>query len=113
MEEIKLNKNQKKYIWIFPVLSIVMSVLAWTFFLYRNFVGKFFGAVDKSWFDVMFLYFLIALILGIIGLVIGIKRRKTGGRLSAVLGIIMPIVAIALTIFFGFMVELSIILRTT
>ncbi|MBI4708836.1 MAG: hypothetical protein HY764_01370 [Candidatus Portnoybacteria bacterium] len=111
MEEIKSNKNI--WPWLLSGISLAMSTFAYIFFVYRNFVGLIFGAMDKSWFNIMFLYFLVALGLSITGLAIGIKRQQRGNRLSAALEIIIPILAILLTLFAGMGVELSIILSTT
>lgn len=111
MDEIKSNKNT--HLWLSSGSAFLMSIVAYIFFVYRNFVGLFIGAMDKLWSDIMLVYFLIALILSVWGLVIGIKRRKTVSRLSAIFGIIVPIIVILLTIFFALLVELSIFARTT
>ena len=111
MDEAKSNRNN--YLWPLTVFSFLMSIFAWFFFLYRDFAGSLFGNIEKSWFNILFFYFLAALALSVIGLIIGIKQRKIGNRLSGILGIIIPIIAIISTIILGFAVELSIILRTT
>ncbi|MBU2578630.1 hypothetical protein KKA09_00720 [Patescibacteria group bacterium] len=111
MNEIKSSKNI--YPWILNGISLALSIFAYIFFVYRAIPGELFSLLSKTWFNVMFFYFLIAIILGIMGLVIGIKRRKTGGRLLGILGIVIPIIIILLAIFSGFCVELSIILMTT
>ncbi len=111
MDETKSNKNI--YPWLLSGLAILMSAFAYVLFVYWFIPEKFFTSLDKSWFNVMFLYFLAAVILSTMGLVIGIKRRKTVSRLSGILGIIISIITIILTIFSGIGVELSIILSTT
>lgn len=111
MNETKSNKNI--YPWLLSGFSFLMSVFAYIIFVYQLLPGELFWSLNKSWFDVMFFYFLIALVFGIMGLVIGIKRRKTGGRLSGILGIIIPIIVIILAIFSGIAVELSIFAETT
>ncbi len=109
-----VQNNQNKLIgWILGVVSIALSAFGWLFFLYLIPDGLYYFIPEKSWFGVMFFYFLVTLILGMIGLIIGIRQRKTESRFSVILGIVIPIVAIVLTIYFGFTVELSIILSTT
>jgi len=74
MNATKLNKNI--YPWILNGFSLVLSIFAYIFFVHQTIPGELFWWLNKAWFNVMFFYFLIAIILGIMGLVIGIKQRK-------------------------------------
>jgi len=111
MEEIKSNKNI--YAFVLSGLAILMSVFAYIVFVYQLMSGELFWSISKLWSDVVLFYYLISLILSVIGFIIGIKRRKTVSSLSGILGIVTPIIAIILTLFFAFAVELSIFARTT
>ncbi len=102
-----------KLSWLIGSISIILPIFGWMFFLHLMPESLYYSIPGKSWFGVMFLYFLLALILAIVGLLIGISIRKSGSQLSGFLGIALPIIAIFLTIFLGYTVELSIILRTT
>lgn len=107
------NRKRKIISWILGFIGVVLAGFGWTFFLYLMPESIYYAIPGKSWFDVTFIYFLIPLILSIIGLIVGIKQRRATGRLSGILGIIIPIIAIVLTLYFAFTVELSIFARTT
>ncbi len=111
MEEIKSNRNI--YLWIFSGFSFLMSVFAYVIFVYQLIPGELFWSLEKSWFNVMFFYFLLALTSAFIGLIIGMKQRKISSRAIGILGIMIPIIIIIITIFSGFAVELSIFAETT
>lgn len=108
MKEKDLNKNKNIYPWIFNGLSLVLSIFAYIIFVFQIFPSDLFWSFSKPRFYVIIFYFLLALTLGVIGLVMGIKRLKTGSRVSAILTIIISIVAIMLAIFSGIIVDLSI-----
>lgn len=107
------NRKRKIISWILGFIGVALAGFGWTFFLYLIPESIYYAIPGKSWFDVMFLYFLIPLILSIVGIIIGIKQRMAAGRLSSILGIIIPIIAIVLILYFAFTVELSIFARTT
>jgi len=113
MDEKELNKNKNIYPWILNGLSLALSIFAYIVFVFQIIPSDLFWAFSKSWFYAMAFYFLLVLVLGVVGLVMGIKRLKTRSRMSAVLTIIVSIIAILLAIFSGIMVDLSIFARTT
>lgn len=111
MNEKELNKSI--YPWILNGLSFVLSVIAYIIFVFQIIPSDLFWTFSNSWFYVMIFYFLLASTLGIIGLVISIKKLKTSRRLTNVLAIIISTIVIVLAILLGIIVELSIFARTT
>jgi len=98
---------------ILSCLAILLSIFAWASFVNQNMSDELFLALNKKWFIVMLFYFLATLAFAIIGLIMGIKKIKTGNRPAAILAIIISILSILITIFSGYLVEFSIILQTT
>jgi len=109
-----MQKNKALIISIFlSFLAIVLSIFAWMSFVDQNLSGELFWSLNKNWFFVMILYFLVALTPAIIGLIIGVKKIKMLNRMAAILTIIIAIISIIVVIFSWFAVELSIFARTT
>ena len=113
MDEKELNKNKNIYPWILNGISLALSIFAYIVFVFQVIPSDLFWSFSKSWFYVMIFYFLLVLALGVIGLIMGIRRLKTRSCASAILTIIVSIIAIILAIFSGIMVDLSIFARTT
>ncbi len=94
-------------------LTILLSIFAWSLFVDQNMPDEIFLALSKNWFIVMFFYFLVVFVSAIIGMKIGIKKIKTANRMVAILSIIISVLAMIVTLFSGYAVELSIVLQTT
>ena len=105
--------NKNIYPWLLSGISLLMSISAWIFFMFRNFAEVFLGTINKEWFDVMFFYFLLSLTLALTGFVFGIKQWRSSTYPWRIIVIAISITAVLLTLFVGFAVELSIILRST
>ena len=106
-----LNKNI--YPWLLSGISLLMSLFAYVVFVYELMSGELFWSLNKKWFEIMFFYFAIALAFAFAAVVIGVRQRKERHRFIVVLSILMPFLALAISIIAGFAVELSIILRST
>ena len=63
--------------WIMGIVSIALAIFAWTFFMFFIPENISYAIPGKSWFDIIFFYYLGAVIIAIIGLIMGIKELKS------------------------------------
>ena len=110
------NLNTKKNIflsWYLAVIGMLLSISVWVFFVYQIIPGRLFWLLNKSWFEIVLIYYFGIIIINIWGLIRGIKEVKLLNKKLGIIGIALSITGLVLAIILCFWVELSIFVRTT
>ncbi|MBU2578629.1 hypothetical protein KKA09_00715 [Patescibacteria group bacterium] len=104
----KRTKTYKNRSWLFGIISIILAI--GSFRIFARFIHC---NANKSWLEWVLLYFFGIAIIGIWGLIRGIKDFKYSGNKIGITGILLNILGIALSILLGFGAGLTIFACTT
>ena len=102
------TKIYRNVAWMMGVITIFISLA--TSFVFESYIHC---RANKGWVGFVFFYYFALAIFATIGLIKGIKEIRYAERKKALLGIFLSILGIGLTIFLGYLTELTIFVCTT